>query len=675
MVGVRCFRGVVLVAVAVSCAPPPAPELPPPEAPPEPLVVARPDTPHVRWSVRPVPVPTDLEAAVEVGTRTLDGVPGPDYWQQRVRYQISAELDPVAARLSGEQLLTYHNRSPDTLAIMLFQLYQNLFRPGEPRTERVPVTDGMTLERVVVDGVEARRLAAGEEPPPTGTVYLEDGTIMALRLPRALPPGDSIQVNMVWNFTVPPEDAPRTGHRDREVYNIAQWYPQVATYDDLRGWHAWPYLGAGEFYLEYGDFEVAITLPEGWLVGATGALQNPEEVLTDEVLGRLRTAMRTDTVVRVIRVDDLEPGVATRRVPGGQLTWEFRAEDVRDFAFAASNRYLWDATRAEVQREDGREWVAIHSFYRPEATAWRQGAHYTRHAIEFHSRQWHPYLYPQMTSAEGPVFGMEYPMLTFVEAIEDSVFLYQVINHEVAHQWWPMMVGSNETFHAWQDEGLTQYAEHLATRDIFPEADPFMEDLERYLMIAGTETEQPIMREADLYGPVQFARVVASYSKPAILLRALHGVIGEETVRAALREYTDRWLFRHPTPTDFFRTVESVAARELYWFWHPFWFETAVLDQALAGVETEARDGGERVHITVEDRGDAPMPALLRLMLANGETREAVVPVDVWLAGARLHTLSVDVPAAVESVELDPDFLFPDVDRTDHVWERNGGIY
>lgn len=667
--GLLCTLGVTLAAAA-ACGPSPAPEAPAPQVPP-PVAVA--ETAFVRYAVEPVPVPNAFRAAVARGTRTLDGRPGRRYWQQEVEYRIAAELDPSTAMLYGQESVAYHNRSPDTLRVMVFHLYQNLFAEGVQRTRTVPVTGGMTLERVAVSGMEAREVVPGGARPGE-PAYTVDGTLMFLLLPRALPPGDSVVIDVDWRFEVPPQGAPRTGRIGNELFSVAQWYPQVAVYDDVEGWHTRPYLGNAEFYLEYADFDVSLTVPEGWIVAATGELQNPDEVLTDPVRARLRRALETDDVVHVVTAADLGPGNATQQAPGGQLTWRFVARGVRDFAFSTSDRYLWDATRAILPDADGDgrdEVVPVHAFYRPRARSWREAARYTRHALEFFAERYHPYVYPQMSSAEGPVGGMEYPMLVFVRDFPDARSLYSVIAHEVAHQWWPMMVGNNEQFFAWQDEGLVTYIENLAVEDFFPGADGFQEDVLRYLSVAGSDAEVPMMRHGDLYG-IYALFAAASYSKPATLLRALGVVLGEDTLRRALREYTERWFLKHPYPLDFFNTVESVAGRDLDWFWYPWWYETAVMDQAIADVAVEAADGGERVVVTVEDQGDAPMPVILVATTTTGETRRVVVPVEVWQGGARRFTQTIEVPGAVARVAIDPEGLFPDVDRSDNIWERGG---
>ncbi|HEX2168467.1 MAG TPA: M1 family metallopeptidase [Longimicrobiales bacterium] len=649
---------VAMGACAAPVQPPPAP------VPVEPEVVVEPERP--RHAVRPLPVTNAFLRAVERGTRTHDGHPGPDYWQQRVEYRIEAELDPADAMVQGEQVVMYRNNSPDTLHSILMHLYQNAFSEGVQRVRRVPMTGGVTIRRVAVNDVEIDSTSA---PAGSGR-YRVDGTLMWVDLARPLAPGASLELEVGWSFIVPPPGAPRTGHSDNEAFVVAQWYPQVAVYDDLHGWHDLPYWTNGEFYLEYGDFEVLLTVPEGWLVTATGELDNAAEVLTDDVRQRLARALEQDEIVNVVTLEDIEQQRVTAREPGGHLTWRFRARDVRDFAFATSDRYVWDATHADWSGASGERPVLVNALYRPDASrAWSDAARYMRHALSFFAERWGPYIYPHISAAEGPVGGMEYPMLVFIGGSRTPQSLYSVLSHEIAHEWWPMMVGSNETLYAWQDEGLASYIEDLSLRDYFEGETPALSTQGSYLRIAGSDAERPIMTAPDLFGTgPQYG--VAAYTKPATLLRALGAVVGEDVLHRGLREYTTRWLLRHPSPYDFFNVMEDVHGSDLDWFWTPWFFDTAVLDQAITDVDIESAAGGERVSVTVEDMGEAPMPVLLTFTLADGSTMQERLPVDTWLEGAETQTVSVDVPSQVMRVEIDPDRYLPDVERANNVWTR-----
>lgn len=600
-----------------------------------------------------LPVPHAYLAALRAQTRTPTGAPGSRYWQQRVDYRVRTRLLPQEMRVTGSEVITYTNRSPDTIHELWLNLAQNVFAPGNPRNRTAPLTGGFDLERVVVQGTPVV-LA-----PSRGAESLS--TSERVELPREIPPGGTADVSIAWSFTVP-EGAFRMGRDGPHVYFLAQWYPQIAVYDDLRGWDRDPYLGAGEFYLEYGDFDVAITVPAGWLVSATGVLQNPEEVLTAPARERL-ASLSHDRVAHVVSRADVEAGHATAAGgDDGTLTWRWVAHDVRDFAWGASDRYVWDATVAEYPDDDGStRFSNIYAFYRPDRPNWDHSAEYARHAIETHS-QWYPYPYPHMTVNEGVIGGgMEYPMITIIGGRRTPISLYGVIAHELGHMWWPMVVGSDERRFAWMDEGLASFAEDLATPRLFPDVDSGLNTMNDYLGIAGSDQETPSMRPADLYGPFG-NRSTASYGKPASVFRALRTILGPESFDRAMRTYIRRWAFKHPDPLDLFGTFEDVAGRDLDWYFQPWLYTTRVLDQAVVGVG--AVPGG--VEVTVEDRGQITMPVIVEATSDSGGRARVMVPVSAWHdRRAKAH---LTLTGRVTSVVLDPEQRFPDVNRENNRW-------
>lgn len=618
---------------------------------------------------RPWPYPVfetrGFQRAVEQGSRTRTGLPGPRYWQQRAEYRLQAALDPSTGRLQGEGEVRYHNRSPDTLRVVVFHLYQNLFAPDGVRNEPVPVTGGTVLERVAAQG---RELAAGE----TGPGWSVDATRLWIRLPEPLAPGTSADFAFRWSFTVAPDGAPRGG-TDGEVFFLSYWYPQVAVYDDVNGWQADPYLSNAEFYMGFGDYEVALTVPEGWLIGATGTLTNPEEVLAPRTRERLREVLRGKAIVRVVTDADRGGGTATARGANGTLTWRFRAENVRDFAFGTSDRYLWDATTASAGRRLAPaqpEGTLIHTFYRPSrrAWAWDQSARYAQHSIEFLSEFLWPYPYPQATAVDGVTScaGMEYPMITCIGGPRDTLSLYSVTVHELAHMWFPMQVGSDEKRFAWQDEGLTRFNQAQAMRAFFRGYDREAITRDSYLQLARDGAEVELMRHGDLYPYRAPAYGVATYDKMATNLATLRGMVGEQRFLKAYREYGLRWLGKHPTPFDFFNSFNASLGQDLSWFWRTWWFETWPLDQAIG----EVRMAPDSVAITIEDRGLAPMPVRLAVRRADGSTMRYELPVDTWRTGERRATFKVRAQPLITSVEIDPENLFPDVDRTNQIWRN-----
>ena len=627
--------------------------------------------------------------AVARGTRTRTGVPGPAYWVQHARYSITVTLDPVRNRLEGRETVLYLNRSPDSLRQIAVYLRQNAFAAGSPHRGFAPVTGGVTLSSVTLDGRRlvaergdnlAMPITAPPPRPPEPGQYAVDGTVMWIPLSRPLAPAGSIQLELAWSYTPPPAPADgREGHEGR-VYFMGYWYPQVAVYDDVDGWVTDPYLFQAEFYMDPADYDVRISVPHGWVVGATGTLRNPDTVLSTAARDSLAAARTSGRVVRI-----LTPGPTAARafVAGGpSATWHFAASDVRDFAWGTSDEYAWDATRAVVPEAGGvPATVDINSFFRltAPAAAWRAGgARFTRDAVEQLSTYLWPYPYSQMTSMEGVISsgGMEYPMLTLMQPWADTLSLAGDLMHETGHMWFPMQVGSNETRFPWMDEGLTQFDAAQGMRALYgePRSGGRPNDSEagqraRYLGAVRAGRDAPLMPMGSGDDYPEALYYVMYYDKTAQTLAALRSVLGPDVWHRAFVEYGRRWIGRHPQPYDFFNSIADVAGRDLSWFWTPWFYETWPLDQAIDSVSTAA----DSVTITIADRGLAPMPVLLAVTRVDGSVDRLVVPVSVWLGGARRTTVRVASSPRIIRVEIDPDALFPDVDRSNQTWTPEGG--
>jgi hypothetical protein len=607
-----------------------------------------------------------FDRAVNRGTRTRTGAPGPRYWQQWTDYRLESELNPISKRLTGQAKLTYHNRSPDTLEEVYVHLLHNIFAPGARHNTDVPWSvEGVGLSRVAAQGQDLKPIEK------EGVGYEVDGTVMRIRLPRPLPAGGSAELDFAWRLRIPPDGAPRGG-QDGETFYLNYWYPQMAVYDDLSGWQTDQYLGNSEFYMGYGNYDVALTVPEGWLVTSTGRLTNPADVLSAQTLARLDTASRATGIVRVVGEADRTPGTSTATGTNGKLTWRFRADSVRDVSWATSSRYLWDATNAAVGdvNSDGQaDTTAINAFYRPElrASHWDQSARYSRHSVEFFSRYFLPYPYPHMTAVDGPTScgGMEYPMMTCIGGQWDTLGLYEVTTHEIAHMWFPMLVGSDEKRYAWMDEGLAQFGQSQALADFFKGHDDEEINRRNYLNFAESGGEVELMRHGDRY-PNYNSYGIASYYKPATVLVALRSVVGEETFNQAFKEYARRWLYKHPSPSDLFNTFEDVSKRDLDWFWRTWFYETWKLDQGIDTVSTS----GDSLEIVIQNKGRAVMPIALAITRTNGTVDSLTIPADVWFGGERRRTVRVAAAPAVKTIEIDPEREYPDVDRSNQVWPR-----
>ena len=640
-----------------------------------------PPAPVAATNERPVPYPVfethAFARAVERGTRTRTGQPGPNYWQQFARYRIDAELVPATSQVNGRETIRYFNHSPDTLRVVYVFLNQNLFAPSSPRNGAVPITAGMEILRVAASG---QALAKRD----TGVAYSIDATVMRVGLPRVLAPHDSMDFDIAWAFQVPPDGAPREGNTG-DALMIAYWYPQMAVYDDVTGWQIDPYLGNAEFYMGYADYDVNISLPQGWLVAATGELTNANEVLSKQTRDRLAEARHSASVTHIVREQDRGANTvggrnvsavtnrATNSGFDGVLTWRFRARNVRDFDWGASAKYLWDATVAVVgdRDRDGRpDTATINTFYRPEARrwSWDKSAEFERSAGEFLSHYLWPYPWSQMTALEGPASctGMEYPMLTCIGGPRDTLSLYSVQIHETAHMWFPMQVGSDERRYAWQDEGLTRFNQAQGMQAYFKGYDRESISRNAYLALARTDSEVPLMRHGDLYPPGTPAYGIATYDKMATNLVSLRALLGSEAFLSTYRTYGLRWLSKHPMPFDFFNTFNTLGGQDLSWFWRTWWYETWTLDQAIASATVQL----DKLVVTIEDRGLAPMPVRLAVTRTDGRVERVDIPVTVWLKGARRHSFSLELPATIASLEIDPENAFPDIDRSNNRWTK-----
>ena len=619
---------------------------------------------------RPLPLPVELPPAfqqsIEAGTRTRTGEPGPRYWQQSASYRLVARVLTDAKRLEGSATIVYRNNSPDTLVNLHIDLTQNFHRGDVIRNEPAEVTGGVQLQRVAVAGRELNATAT------SGPRYQVFGTRLIILPPQPVLPRSTVELSIDWSFNIPRAGGGERMGWDRDnLFFLAYWYPQMAVYDDIAGWHPDPFVGTTEFYSGFGSYDLTVEAPAGWLVMATGDLVNAQEVLSPTVYQRMRQAESSDQVVNVITAQDF--GSATQAGNNGLLRWRFVSDSVRDVAFSVTRESLWDAARTAVgdRNGDGRpDFARVDAIYRSTAPRWRQSARYSQHAIRFLSQYLGvPYPWPHMTAIEaGGIIGggMEFPMMTLIGDYNQrgDTALYAVTAHEEGHMWFPMLVSSDERRYSWMDEGTTTFNENQAKKDYYPGRNWDLPEQDGYLSIVRAGEEGEIMRRS-AYHYSGAAYGIASYDKPATMLASLRAVLGNDVFERALREYARRWKYKHPTAWDMWNTFEHISGKDLDWFWYPWYHTTWTLDQAVGSVRSSASGST----ITVEDRGKVPMPVHLMITLAGGQVEKRTIPVDVWLSGATSTTVSV--ASAVSRVAIDPDRLFPDVNRSNNVWTSN----
>jgi hypothetical protein len=586
--------------------------------------------------------------------RTASGAPGPEYWQQRADYTIAASLDTADKVVRGTVSIRYTNNSPDTLRFVWLQLDQNLYKPGSKGSFVFPAQS-----RFGVRGFPGGYDITGLQVNGRGTAGKIDDTMMRIDLDAPLlPKGGQLTIGMQYSFAVPEHGSDRMG-RDSSLYLVAQWYPRMAVYDDARGWNTDPYLGQGEFYLDYGDIDYTVTVPAGFVVTGSGTLQNQREVLTTAQAQRLERAARSTSVVQVVTTE--EAAAKRARPVTGTKTWKFRAERVRDVAWAAAPDFRWDATSW-----DG---VLIQALYQsPKAgQAWESAAEQTQWAIRTYSDLWMRYPYPQATSVAGPVSGMEYPMLVMVGyGTADPSSIFSTIDHEQGHEWFPMVVGSNERRHAWMDEGFNTFQNAFSNERRNPGTVAFPAYLGSWRQIVESGRQSPVVTPADRIDPDALGAM--AYRKPGAVLLALRAaVIGRDVMDRAMREYVRRWAFKHPTPADFFRTVENVSGQDLGWFWRAFFYGTDVLDIAVDGVTMRQAGGENVVEVHLRRATTIPFPVTMRLKLDDRSTTDIRLPVEIWTRTDR-YVATLPVKRAVVGVRLWPDPSVPDVNSANDVW-------
>ena len=625
---------------------------------------------------RDVPMTNTIRRAFAAGTRDNTGRPGPNYWQLQTDYTINVRVDPATQTLTGTETIALTNNSPDPLRQISLRLDHNIFRTRVPfATPWMPgeITDGMVITKLVVNGdaLDASTIpSTGRASAGAGkaTASNLDRTLGVIVLPTPVAPKSKATLEIGWRVKLPA--APGRNHRMVQrigdyLFQPTQWYPRIAVYDDLRGWDTNEYLGPSEFYNNFGRFDVSIDVPAGWIVSGTGVLQNPKEVYTPKAIERLSHVLESDDVLTIVGEDEFGPGKAT--VAGDRLVWHLVADQVNDFAWATSSKYIFKATRATIP---GKGPIPLYVVHTPERAAqYRMAAQNARHALEFYSKLWAPYPFPQFTMQDGPSDGMEYPMV--INSSQGAA------DHEAGHQWWPMMVSNNETWYGWMDEGFNQYMNVLSDADAAKQA-PDLNGLgQSYGRQSGNESEPPMMWNANFGGP---SYSFTTYGKTPLMLSMLGGIVGDENVQKAMSNYAKTWAFKHPSPWDYIFFMNAELKQDLNWFWYYWLWTTESVDGKIEDVTT----AGTRTTVVVRQDGQMPAPVVLRVTLASagapikampnskvdGNVALVTFPVDVWFNGSRTYRAVLDFGRAITNIQLDPSCRFPDRDATDNVWPR-----
>lgn len=614
--------------------------------------------------------------------RAADGEPGPKYFQNRADYQLAATLDDQTNTITGSEILIYTNNSPQNLGYLWMNLEQNLFKLDSRGTAIVPLMGnppklvsrnwgrgqdfdaGYKIKSVKLVGLK------GAE---TALKFIITDTRMQVYLPKAVAAsGGQVKLKIEYSFVSPNYGSDRMGIQETKngkIFQVAQWYPRMCVYDDVYGWNTIPYTGPGEFYLEYGDFDLSITAPANHIVVASGELQNPQDVYTPIQLKRWAEAANSEKTV-IIRSASEVTDPASRPAGKKTLTWHFKIKNARDASWGSSAAFIVDAAKMDLP--SGKKSIAI-SAYPVESDgqdAWARSTEYVKKSIEYNSKQWFEFPYPAATAVAGIVGGMEYPGIVFCGYTAKKGSLWGVNDHEFGHTWFPMIVGSNERLYGWMDEGFNTFINTLSTADF--NNGEYKRKTPANMHIAAKIFEAPGL-EPVMSQPANLKERNTGtllYSKPGAGLTLLREqILGPERFDFAFRKYIAEWAFKHPTPDDFFRTIENAGGENLQWFWRGWFQNNWKLDVAVKDVKYVDNDPTKGAIITIENLEKMAMPVILEVKTVSGKTDRIKLPVEIW---ERNSSWSFKYPSTeeIQSVTYDPDKVLPDYNEDNNVWKK-----
>ena len=614
-------------------------------------------------------------------TRFASGEPGSDYWQNRADYQLSAKLNDANDEITGSSVITYTNNSPDKMSFLWMYLDQNLFKPDSRGNAVIPITGSRNgAQGQVFDGgfkiksVKIVSVVKGK-PIENDVKYLINDTRMQVFLPQELKSkGGSVKIKIEYSFISPNEGSDRMGileTKNGKIFTIAQWYPRMCVYDDLKGWNTNPYLGASEFYLEYGNFDIAITVPSNQVVVCSGELVNASEVYTKEQQKRYIDASKSDKTL-LIRTED-EVISSVKAVVTTTKTWRFKINNTRDASWASSSAFILDGAR--INLPSGKKSFAI-SAYPVESSgndAWSRATEYTKSSIENYSKRWFEYPYPTAINVAGIVSGMEYPGIVFCGWKSKNADLWGVTDHEFGHIWFPMIVGSNERLYAWMDEGFNTFINSISSVDFNKgEFKEKVEDLHKESEKYTTPGIETMMSSPDNMKEANIGTLC--YSKPSAGLVILREqILGPERFDLAFKTYVERWAFKHPAPDDFFRTMENVSGEDLGWFWKGWFVNNWRLDQGVNSIKYIDNNPKLGVYITIENFEKMVMPVILDIKTKSGIVSRVKLPVEIWQKN-RDWIFKYNSSEEIDSIIIDPDHVFPDSNESNNIWSSATGI-
>ncbi len=608
----------------------------------------------------------------ETNTRAATGEANSGYWQNRADYQIAVTLNEATHEISGTATISYKNNSQHNLPFLWLQLDQNLFNKDSRGQARLPVVGSSRYGDSKSDFNGGYKINSVKLNDAFAIDYIITDTRMQIRLPKPMSAsGDVIKIKLDYSFILPQYGADRCGILKTEkgdIFSVAQWYPRMCVFDDVDGWNTLPYLGPSEFYLEYGDFDFTITAPASHIIVASGELLNPSQVLTPLQLARLEEAKKSDQTVMIRSEKEITDPAS--RPKAATLSWHYKINNARDVSWASSKAFIWDA--AKINLPGGKTSLAM-SAYPTESKGekgWGRATEYTKGSIENYSKRWFVYPYPVATNVASNVGGMEYPGIVFCGYKAQKASLFGVTDHEFGHTWFPMIVGSNERKYGWMDEGFNTFINSLASDDFNKgeyKADPLsMEIMGEYMFNNNSES---ILTTPDALQEVNIG--TALYFKPGYGLTLLRNeILGPVRFDYAFKTYIERWAYKHPTPWDFFRTMDNASGENLSWFWKGWFLENYKLDQSIVSVTYEKNNEANGALVTIANLDQMAMPVNIAYETVSGKKGTLKLPVEIW-NNAISRKIKLPTSEKLKTVVLDPDKVLPDQSFSNNTWRSN----
>ena len=601
-------------------------------------------------------MPRNIKQAYKKETRSPDGMPGKKYWQNRGRYTITVTAMPPDKNIQGEEQITYFNNGPDTVRNPVIKLFLNIHKPGAPRNFGAGsdyLTSGIHIDAVTFNGTNV-----DWKDNPSAFTW------QPFRLPKPLPPHDSIKVTFKWHYEVS-KQSNREGMIDSTTYFLAYFYPRFAVLDDYNGWDRMNFMDSHEFYSDFNDYTVTVNVPKNYVVFGTGTLQHPENLLQPEILQRYTKSFISDETIHVATKEELKAKKVTTQ--NDINSWQFKATNIPDMTFGLSDHFIWDAASVVVDDATKRR-ASVQAAYSDTAEDYKSMVEYGRHSLDWLSHNWPgiPYPYEKTTIFQGYA-GMEYPMMVNDESYEDPAFSRFVAEHEIAHTYMPFYMGINETRYGFMDEGWATTFELLIGRaDLGNEK---AEELYKQFRVDGwinnkaSDQEIPIITPGDALTGQGFGN--NEYGKASLGYLAVKDLLGDDQFKKCLHGFMDRWHGKHPIPWDLFNTFNNIAGKDLNWFWNNWFFSTYYIDLSVKEV-TKSKSS---YSVVLDNIGGMAAPVNIVVTYADGSTENFHQTPAIWQANQKQTKVTLPTKKEIKSLKLDGN-IWMDADESNNIWEK-----